>query len=446
MQDETFSPPNANSSLATWLDYLEHLHPTSIELGLERVSQVARALGVLKPAPLIFTVAGTNGKGTTCRALETILLAAGYRVGVYSSPHLLRYNERVRIQGLEADDPALCTAFTDIEQQRLDCQVSLTYFEFGTLAALLLFQQAVLDVVILEVGMGGRLDATNIVDTDIAIITSIGLDHTEWLGTDRESIGQEKAGILRPGKPLIIGDADIPDSILHLAATQGAHLYRNHLEWHYDSQPTSWTWFSAEKRWQDLPHPAIPLQNAATALAALAAASLNIDQQTLVEGLTQAALPGRFQQIRPIGNQALLILDVAHNPHAAEHLAQYLQRWQAADASTSTHMVIGMLADKDIAGTLTALLPVVQNWYCATLSVPRGATAEQLAKQLPNQLTKHRGAQAQQFDTVEQAWRQAMREAAPTDRVVVCGSFHTVGQVLQVLEQEKKEQENAGGQ
>ncbi|MEI4108316.1 bifunctional tetrahydrofolate synthase/dihydrofolate synthase, partial [Klebsiella pneumoniae] len=224
--------PQATSPLATWLSYLEHLHSKTIDLGLARVSEVAGQMDIVKPAPFVFTVAGTNGKGTTCRTLETILMAAGYKVGVYSSPHLVRYTERVRIQGAELPEAAHTASFAEIEAARGD--ISLTYFEYGTLSALWLFKQAQLDVVILEVGLGGRLDATNIVDADVAVVTSIALDHTDWLGPDRESIGREKAGIFRAGKPAVVGEPDMPLTIAEVASEKGALLQRRGVDWRYE--------------------------------------------------------------------------------------------------------------------------------------------------------------------------------------------------------------------
>lgn len=235
--------PQAASPLASWLSYLENLHSKTIDLGLERVSQVAARLGILKPAPFVFTVAGTNGKGTTCRTLESILMAAGYKVGVYSSPHLVRYTERVRVQGQELPESAHTASFAEIESARGD--ISLTYFEYGTLSALWLFKQAQLDVVILEVGLGGRLDATNIVDADVAVVTSIALDHTDWLGPDRESIGREKAGIFRSEKPAIVGEPEMPSTIADVAQEKGALLQRRGVEWNYSVTDHDWTFSDA---------------------------------------------------------------------------------------------------------------------------------------------------------------------------------------------------------
>ncbi|CNF95621.1 bifunctional tetrahydrofolate synthase/dihydrofolate synthase [Yersinia intermedia] len=415
--------PKATSPLAAWLYYLERLHSQPIELGLERVKQVAERLDLLKPAPKVFTVAGTNGKGTTCCTLESILLAAGLRVGVYSSPHLLRYTERVRIQGQELSEAEHSHSFAQIEAGRAG--ISLTYFEFGTLSALQLFKQAKLDVVILEVGLGGRLDATNIVDSDVAAITSIAIDHTDWLGFDRESIGREKAGVFRAGKPAVVGEPDMPQSIADVAAQLGSQLYRRDDAWWFsqqapfDQQRNSWDWQCGNHQWANLPLPNVPLANAATALAVLHYSGLLLSDEVIRQGLLAASLPGRFQVV---SEQPLLILDVAHNPHAARYLTDRLAR---LPKHGKVRAVVGMLSDKDIGGTLACLSEQVDEWYCAPLEGPRGATAEQLAEHL---------VLSRQFSDVETAWRQAMQDAEPQDVVIVCGSFHTVAHVMAVLD------------
>ncbi|MEC5318242.1 bifunctional tetrahydrofolate synthase/dihydrofolate synthase [Brenneria populi subsp. brevivirga] len=411
--------PQATSPLATWLHYLEHLHGQPIDLGLARVKQVAENLQLLQPAGVVFTVAGTNGKGTTCRTLESILLAAGLRVGVYSSPHLLRYTERVRIQGKELPESTHCQAFAHIEAGR--GAVSLTYFEFGTLAALQMFKQAEVDVAILEVGLGGRLDATNIVDADVAAVTSIALDHTDWLGGDRESIGREKAGVFRQGRPAVVGEPDMPASIAQVAEEKGALLLRRGRDWDFSIQRDAWSWQNKQRELSGLPLPNVPLANAATALAALHSSPLNVNEEAIRQGLRAAALPGRFQIV---GEHPLLILDVAHNPHAAAYLAR---RLAALPKSGKVRAVVGMLADKDIGGTLEHLKPQVDEWYCAPLEGPRGATARQLAEHLDD---------CRQFSDVADAWRQAMAASAKEDIVIVCGSFHTVAHVMEALDGE----------
>lgn len=415
--------PQATSPLATWLYYLENLHSQAIELGLDRVKAVATKLDLLTPAPRVFTVAGTNGKGTTCATLEAIMMAAGYRVGVYSSPHLVRYTERVRIQGEELPESAHCASFAVLEAGRGD--ISLTYFEYGTLSALQLFKQANLDIVILEVGLGGRLDATNIVDADVSVVTSIALDHTDWLGSDRESIGREKAGIFRSNTPAVVGEPDMPQSIADVAKEKHADLYRRGESWNFVANAGNWRWAVLQDGEEvtildELPLPNVPLPNAATALAALHYSTLDIPEAALRSGLQRAALPGRFQTV---SESPRLILDVAHNPHAAAYLAGRLA--EQPRQGGKVRAVVGMLKDKDIAGTLACLSPQVDEWYCAPLEGPRGASVEELASHLP---------QARRFDDVESAWRQAMQEAAPQDIVIVCGSFHTVAHVMDAID------------
>lgn len=445
----------ATSPLATWLCYLEQQHPKAIDLGLERVAKVAERLDVLRPAPFVFTVAGTNGKGTTCRMLEAMLLASGRRVGVYSSPHLLRYTERVRIQGGELQASQHCEAFAAVEAQRDG--VPLTYFEYGTLAALWLFKQAQLDVIILEVGLGGRLDATNIVDCDVAVITSIGLDHTDWLGHDRQSIGREKAGIFRADKPAVVGEMQMPASIAEVAAKIGARLLTCGKEWHYfidnDVQtggfqqnsgreigaelakeitvPQSASWRFADQQGEisQLPLPYIPLANAATALAALRISGLSVSHQQIRHGLAQATLAGRFQLV---AQTPRIILDVAHNPQAAAWLAQRLRVTVSAGRLLA---VVAMLGDKDIAGTLAELATVVDSWYCASLQGARAASGQQLAAHLPQSAREV----TEVYDTVTQALQRAIDQAGAADTVLVCGSFYTVAQAMQDLDVEENQ-------
>ncbi|QIK14812.1 bifunctional tetrahydrofolate synthase/dihydrofolate synthase [Leclercia sp. 29361] len=414
---ENITLPQATSPLAAWLSYLENLHSKAIDMGLERVSQVAARLDVLKPAPFVFTVAGTNGKGTTCRTLESMLMAAGYKVGVYSSPHLVRYTERVRVQNTELAESAHTASFAEIEAARGD--TSLTYFEYGTLSALWLFKQAQLDVVILEVGLGGRLDATNIVDPDVAVVTSIALDHTDWLGPDRESIGREKAGIFRAGKAAIVGEPDMPHTIADVAREKGALLQRRDVDWRYSVTESGWRFEDARGALDNLPLPQVPQPNAATALAALRASGLTVNEQAIRDGIEQAILAGRFQIV---SDSPRLILDVAHNPHAAAYLAG---RLKSLPKTGRVLAVIGMLHDKDIGGTLACMETVVDSWYCAPLEGPRGATAEQLMEHL---------GEGQSFASVELAWRAAMADARPEDTVLVCGSFHTVAHVMDVMD------------
>lgn len=448
---KTLTPPQATSPLATWLSYLENLHNTTIDLGLARIQQVATALGITKPAPTVITVAGTNGKGTTCRMLEVILMQAGYRVGVYSSPHLLRYTERVRIQGDELSEPLHSAAFSAIESGR--GTTSLTYFEFSTLSALKLFTDAVLDVVILEVGLGGRLDATNIVDSDVAVITSIDLDHTDWLGNSRESIGREKAGIFRAHCPAVVGEPDMPQSIAQTANNLGTTLYRVGAEWAYHlsdaENPSTWCWQCGDMQRDNLPLPQIPLPNAASALTALHLSGLQVSDDAIYQGLLQAALPGRFQQVM---QNPTVILDVAHNPHAARYLATRLQERRTNLALGQVYAVVGMLADKDAAGALQVLYPHIDHWFCATLAGPRGQLGRDLAAILSQIAVHHADAAGQNrvqvtdesqnlavdtdiqaFDSVTHAWSAVLTCAQPQDLVIVFGSFYTVADVMEAI-------------
>ena len=412
--------PHSSSSLEEWLVYLEQLHGQAIELGLDRIRHVATELNLLKPAPFVFTVGGTNGKGTTCRTLEVLLMAAGYRVGVYSSPHFIRYAERVRINGQELSDQQHISSFDSLNQGR--GETSLTFFEFSTLSALQLFKQSDLDVVILEVGLGGRLDATNIVDADVAVLTSIALDHTDWLGPDRESIGREKAGIFRQGKPAVVGEPDMPVTISKVAQDKGAILLARGKEWSYSASSHSWQFQDIQGKLTELPLPQIPLANAATALAALRVSGLTLSEAVLRESIATATLPGRFQIVQ---HSPLVILDVAHNPHAARYLVEKIE--QLAPKG-KVRGVLGMLHDKDIEGTITILSEAVDQWYCASLDGPRGASAQRLQQSLP---------EAECYDRVEQAWQAALSQADADDVVLVCGSFHTVAAVMALSNKEQ---------
>lgn len=423
--------PQATSSLMTWLSYLGNLHAKAIDMGLERVGALADQLDLLHPAPKVITVSGTNGKGTTCHTLESILLAAGLKVGVYSSPHLVRYTERVRIQGKEPTEQDFCRVFADIEAQRGD--ITLTYFEYGTLAALQLFKEADLDVVILEVGLGGRLDATNIVDSDVAAITSIALDHIDWLGADREHIGREKAGIFRQGRFAVVGEPDMPHTIAEVADELGSKLFRRGVDWDFSQDADSWYWRTGDQQFSELPVPNLPLANAATAMGVIYCllqqddnVSQAINERAIREGLSKAQLPGRFQIVR---ENPRVILDVAHNPHAAGYLVEKLAELPRAPDS-KIRGVAGMLKDKDIVGTLACLAQQIDEWYCASLHEPRGAEATMLAEYLGD---------ARTFVDVEQAWYQAMAEASAQDIIVVCGSFHTVAHVMEALEEVKED-------
>lgn len=416
--------PQATSSLAMWLDYLSHIHTSAIDLGLERVQAVAQTANLTKPAPTVITVAGTNGKGSTCALMEAILLDAGYSVGVYSSPHLIRYNERVRINGSDLPDAEHCAAFAHIEAQR--GEISLSLFEFGTLAALHLFQQHKVDVVLLEVGLGGRLDATNVVDHDVSIITSLAIDHVDWLGDDINVIGYEKAGIFRSGRPAICGQRFAPPTVAAHADDIGAELFQVGIQYDYELESAdSWRWHSGSFDMAHLPVPSLPLQNAATALMALGSAKLAITDVNVVNGLRQATLPGRMQIIN---ERPLILLDVAHNPHSADYLAQQISR---RFTNKTIHAVVAMLHDKDIASTLAVLAPITQYWYPASLTGPRAAVADELCAHLSDYHAKYANPVA--------AFEAALANASEDDMIMVAGSFHTVGEVLEHWQQKEKE-------
>ena len=401
-------------TLREWLDYIETQHPQPIALGLERVAEVLERLKAKLACPVV-TVAGTNGKGSTCAMLESILCAAGYRVALYSSPHLERYNERVRISGTELDDDSLCEAFAAVEAAR--GQVPLTYFEFGTLAALWLFARARVEAAVLEVGLGGRLDAVNAVDPDCAVLTSVSIDHIDYLGADRESIGREKAGIFRSGKPAVIAEPDAPQSVL---AAEGLKLFIKK-DFGYEAGDGQWTYWGPGGRRAGLAYPAlrgaVQLRNAAAALCALEALKLPIAMQEIRRGLAEVALPGRFQVLP---GRPQVILDVAHNPQAAQALAENLG---ASGFAAETIAVCGMLGDKDIGGVLRAMAPRITRWHLATLPGPRGAPAEKLAQHLAGSEVFRHGSPAEAFEA-------AAARANEDDKIVVFGSFLTVGEVM----------------
>ncbi len=410
------SIPQATSPLSMWLDYLTSIHTSAIDLGLERVEAVAKKAQLTKPAPTVITVAGTNGKGSTCALMEAILLDAGYSVGVYSSPHLIRYNERVRINGEDLSDEKHSKAFDFIEKQRGD--ITLSFFEYGTLAALRLFKTEKVDVVLLEVGLGGRLDATNVVDHDVSVITSLALDHIDWLGDDINVIGFEKAGIFRSGKPAVCGQPTPPSTVAAHADDIRATLHQVGIQYQYQVvDEKSWKWASGSFGLEDLPLPNLPLPNAATALMALGCAELDISDVNIVNGLKNASLPGRMQRI---SDAPTILLDVAHNPHSAEYLCSQVQR-QYTDRNL--HVVVAMLHDKDIAATLAVLAPITSHWYPASLTGPRAATAQEILEHLPQAETG--------FDTPVEAFEAALTAASREDVILVVGSFHTVGEVLE---------------
>jgi len=415
---------NSGLSLADWLARLEQLHPSTIELGLDRVQRVKNALGLAPAFPLIM-VGGTNGKGSTCAFLEAILGAAGYKTGLYTSPHLLRYNGRVRIAGAEASDAELVAAFEKIDAARGD--TSLTYFEFGTLGAMLQFIDAEVDVAILEVGLGGRLDAVNVFDADAAIVTSVDLDHMDYLGDTRELIGFEKAGIYRADRPAICADPAPPASLQAHARHIGTDLRCVDRDFSAQREGDRWTFRGRETLWPALPLPAMEgayqLRNAAAALAALEAVRdrLPVSETAIRQGLAAARVPGRFQRIARAPD---VILDVAHNPEAARALAATLHEQPAAGRTLA---VVGMLADKDAAGVFAALSGEIDAWWVCTPESPRACDAVALAAILRMQVS-HAPISVQ--PDVNAALAEARGAAGEGDRILVFGSFYTVAAVL----------------
>lgn len=424
--------PGSTANLTEWLEYLESLHHKTIELGLDRTRTALQRLDLKLPFIKI-TVGGTNGKGSTCAMLEAILLAAGYRVGLYTSPHLIDFNERIRVNGEIASDEQIIEQFNCIETAR--GEVSLSYFEYTTLAALRLFEQKGVDVAILEVGMGGRLDAVNVVDADCAIITSIDIDHAEWLGNTREKIGWEKAHIFRSNCPAICSDPVPPQTLVDYAQEIGADLWTFGKDFNYSGDRQQWAYGGRAQRRSGLAYPSLrganQLLNASAALAALEALreKLVVPQQAVRLGLSQATLPGRLQ-ILP--GTPTIVLDVAHNPHAAATLGQNLD---GMAFYPYTHAVVGMLNDKDIAGVIGKLATRVDHWYCAGLPGPRGTSGEQLAQIIKDVLPPpgKEPVTVSSFDNPVQAFTEAQKRASENDRILVFGSFSTVGPVLQEL-------------
>jgi dihydrofolate synthase/folylpolyglutamate synthase len=466
--------PPTRHTLADWLAYIEAQHPKSIDMGLERVREVAVRIGLGRPARHVITVAGTNGKGSTVAFIDSIARAGGWRAGAYTSPHLLRYNERVRIDGVEASDEALVEAFEVVEAARLspsptgrgvgvrgrssgarsntsdsagsspvlqpspplDQQqkpLPLTYFEFGTLAALWLFERSELDLAILEVGLGGRLDATNLVDPDVAVITTVDLDHQDWLGEDRETIGLEKAGIARAWTPLVLGEDDPPASVLRHAYAIGASAIRAGCDFMFDTpadaQARSWTWrevgFELELPLPQLAAP-VQLRNAAVAITALRALDAPFDEEAFARGVAAARIPARLQRFDVDG--AVVLVDVGHNPQAARELAAALR---AAPAPGRTFAIYSALADKEHAAVVNALAPQVDAWLLAgsTEAGPRGQTADDLATRVAGTVAavgvRHRD--------IAEALTAARARAEAGDRILVFGSFHAAAEALRVL-------------
>jgi len=417
-------------TLSDWLDYIQSQHPKTIAMGLERVRAVAGRMALPKPARRVIVIGGTNGKGSTVAFVEAIARAAGWRVGAYTSPHLLRYNERVRIDGDDADDASLVAAFEAVEAAREDTQ--LTYFEYGTLAALWLFARSDLDLAILEVGLGGRLDAVNIVDPDVAVITTVDLDHQDWLGDDIEAIGAEKAGIARAWKPLVLGDDDPPSSVLGHAYAIGASAVRIGCDFFFErSEEDGRHW-----RWREigceleLPMPQlvapVQLRNAAVAIAALRALPEDLPDAAFIDGVREARVAARLQRFERDGVE--IVVDVGHNPQAARALAAWLQ---ATPVAGPTHAVFAALGDKDMGGVVAALADRIDRWWLAGLddAGPRGLTVDAFAERLAGTAA----AAGHRATDVAEALAAARREAAPGARILVFGSFHTAAAALDAL-------------
>ena len=412
-------------TLDGWLGLLEVRHGQSIQLGLDRVRAVRDALQLPQTCP-VFTVGGTNGKGSTCALLEAVLLAAGYRVGLYTSPHLLRYNERVRINGREADDAALVDAFAEVERAR--GEIPLTYFEHGTLAAWVAFCRAGLDAIILEVGLGGRLDAVNVFEPDCAIVTSVAMDHMDYLGDSREAIGFEKAGIFRAGRPAICGDPLPPESLVAHANAIGAKLSVSGRDFGFSGDQNQWAfWIAGGSRRGGLAYPALrganQLLNAAAVMAACEAVRdlIPVPMQAIRQGFMLVELPGRFQ-VMP--GRPTVVLDVAHNPQAAGVLNENLA---SMGFFPETWAVIGMLSDKDVAGVVRLLRDRIDHWLVASLPGPRGLDAAKLAAILQEVGVS---GEIAEFDSPSAAYEVAVGRAAEGDRIVIFGSFLTVADVM----------------
>lgn len=412
-------------SLQAWLNWQEQLHPRPIDLGLGRVAGVYQQLNPNRKKPPTITVAGTNGKGSCVAFLEAIYRAEGYKVGAYTSPHILRYNERIRIDGQPVDDALICEAFARIDAARGD--TSLSYFEFGTLAALSIFADADLDIQLLEVGLGGRLDAVNIVDPDVALVTTIALDHVDWLGHTEAAIGREKAGIFRKGVAAVIGDGNAPDSVAEVAEQIGALTLQMGKAFTYRKHSDSWDWQSADSRITNLPMPAFKgehqFQNASAVIMAVHALKplLKVADDSIRQGLRQARLQGRFQQI---DGPTPVLLDVGHNPQAVQTLIDYLRDYFP---KVKIHAVFAMMRDKDIAGVLNMMRDRVAVWYLAPLNNPRAASPEQLAAYFQRE-----GMQNLQsgFADFSEAFVAARQNARPDELILIFGSFFLVSEYL----------------
>jgi dihydrofolate synthase/folylpolyglutamate synthase len=416
-------------SLQGWLTWQESLHPLTIDLGLERAAQVFRALNPDGVKPPTITVAGTNGKGSCIAYLEAIYRAQGYRVGAYTSPHILKYNERIKIDGKPVSDELICEAFSRIESVRGD--ISLSYFEFGTLAALDIFRRSNLDIQLLEVGLGGRLDAVNIVNPDVALITSICIDHIDWLGETREAIGREKAGIFRAVTPAIVGDPEPPASLMQVAADKQARLYCLGEDFGYKKQASGWDWFAGDRQLNRLPEPGLKgehqFRNASSVILAIAemAETLPVSEASIRQGLEKVQLAGRFQLIN---DEIPVLLDVGHNPQAVRTLVDYVTE---AFPGRRIHAVFSMMKDKDIAGVIEIMHPVVFDWFFAPLANPRAAM-EPLMREIFAQSSASNVFFG--FNGFSDAFAAAKNRSQESDLLLVFGSFFLVSDCLAEFE------------
>ncbi|PHQ75559.1 MAG: bifunctional tetrahydrofolate synthase/dihydrofolate synthase [Marinobacter sp.] len=417
--------PGVEATLDQWLDYLESIHPSEIDLGLDRVLLVLRRLFRRNPSGRIITIAGTNGKGSAVAALERLLMASGRSTGAYTSPHLQSYNERVRINGVDASDDQLVRAFSRVEIARRD--TTLTYFEFGTLAAFVLFEEAGVEDWVLEVGLGGRLDAVNVLDPELAIITSVDIDHVAFLGDNREVIGFEKAGILRPGIPAVYADIDPPSSVLQQTAAQKVQLERPGKTYQLvpcgsEFAPVGSMWLE-QARYGDrvlLPDNGLPVHSLAAAVVAVRQLEPELEPGAIEQVIAQLTLPGRYEVLQ---QQPKVVVDVGHNPHAARWLAARIGRRESGPGRVVA--VYAALADKDVEGVAGAMASVVDEWHLAGLGVHRGLSGFELVDRLGGQLRKPA---ATVSDSVEVALENALDGAGPEDMVIVFGSFYTVAQ------------------
>lgn len=413
------------SSLAEWLAWQEQFHPRPIDLGLERVTSVFSRLADKPDSVPTVTVAGTNGKGSCVAFLESIYRAQGYRVGCYTSPHILRYNERIRVDGLPVSDDVICAAFERIDAVRGD--TSLSYFEFGTLAALDIFSRAKVDVRILEVGLGGRLDAVNMIDADVALVTTIGIDHVDWLGHTLEDIGREKAGIFRAHCPAVIGDRQVPATLLQTGKDKQAKILQLGEGFDYEKHPDCWHWRAGDVRLSDLPFPALQGEhqfcNASAVIMAVMSlqSCLPVEQSAIADGLKNVSLSGRFQLIE---GEVPILLDVGHNPQAVHTLGTYLQ---TSFPGVKIHAVFAMMKDKDIPGVLKVMQDRIAYWYLAPLKNPRAATADMLEPFFQQLNLKNVKAGYADFNA---AFADASAHAEPGDLILVFGSFFLVSEYL----------------